>query len=142
MQKDEIYKHCQTKNIEIALCLEKVQAGFPSPANDFIDKKLDLNSLVIKNEAATFFVKVDGTSMEDANIFKDDILVVDRSINPCNGKIIIAILNGEFLVKRLKIIKNKFYLFAENPKFNPIEISKDEDFEIWGVVTYIIHKAK
>ena len=142
MQKDEIYKTCQTKNIEIALCLEKVQAGFPSPASDFIDKKLDLNSLVIKNEAATFFVKVDGTSMEDANIFKDDILVVDRSINPCNGKIIIAILNGEFLVKRLKIIKNKFYLFAENPKFNPIEISKDEDFEIWGVVTYIIHKAK
>jgi len=142
MHKDEIYKNCQTKNIEIALCLEKVQAGFPSPANDFIDKKLDLNSLVIKNESATFFVKVDGTSMEDANIFKDDILVVDRSINPSNGKIIIAILNGEFLVKRLKIIKNKFYLFAENPKFNPIEISKEEDFEIWGVVTYIIHKAK
>ena len=107
-----------------------------------LDKKLDLNSLVIKNESATFFVKVDGTSMEDANIFKDDILVVDRSINPSNGKIIIAILNGEFLVKRLKIIKNKFYLFAENPKFNPIEISKEEDFEIWGVVTYIIHKAK
>lgn len=127
---------------EVPLFAVPIQAGFPSPADDFLEKTLDLNKYLIKHPAATFFVKVQGSSMEDANIFPGDILVVDRSYKAEDGSIIIAVLNGEFTVKRIKTDKGKVYLLAENKSFSPIEISPEMDFEIWGVVTYIIHKAK
>ncbi len=119
-----------------------VRAGFPSPADDFLETPLDLNEHLVKHKAATFFVKVEGSSMEDAFIFAGDILVVDRAEKPQNKKIVLALLNGEFTVKRLIYKNDKIFLHGEKKGFEPIEISPSMDFEVWGVVTYIIHKAK
>ncbi len=119
-----------------------VQAGFPSPAEDYIEKMLDLNDLLVKHPIATFFVRVMGDSMREAGIQSEDILVVDRSLEPAHGKIIVAYLNGEFTVKRLSIVGKQTSLVAENPFYPPLEISEYDDFQVWGVVTYIIHKAK
>ena len=119
-----------------------VIAGFPSPAEDFLEKPLDLNKHLIKHPAATFFVKVEGSSMRDANIFAGDILVVDRSLEHKDKTIVVAIINGEFTLKRLRIKNKKIFLEAENKNFKAIEITSECDFEIWGIVTYIIHKAR
>lgn len=117
----------------------KLSAGFPSPADDFLDKKIDLNEHLIKHPAATFFVRVEGDSMIHAGIFSGDTLIVDRSLQASSGKVVVAVLNGEFLVKRIKKIRNKIFLEAENPKYKPIEITESMPFEIWGVVTAVIH---
>lgn len=129
-------------SIKQPLFLTSIPAGFPSPADDFVDKKLDLNEFLIKNPPATFFVKVLGDSMIDANIHSGDILVVDRSLDAADKKIVIASFNGEFTVKRLKFAGKEFFLESENPKYPTIKITSEMDFEIFGVVTYIIHKAK
>lgn len=121
--------------------LSPVQAGFPSPAEDHIENSLNLNALVVQHPAATFFVRVEGESMVEANIHSGDILVVDRSIPPTSGKIVVAVLNGEFTVKRFIIKNGTVSLRPENPKYSPIRIEADADFQVWGVVTYIIHKA-
>lgn len=121
--------------------LSPVQAGFPSPAEDYIENHLDLNELVVKRPAATFFVKVEGESMADANIHTGDILVVDRSIQASNGKIVVAVVNGEFTVKRFVLRGGGAYLLPENPKYPAIPIDSGSDFRVWGVVTYVIHKA-
>ena len=139
-KKLKIYKSDET-SISIPLFTSPVKAGFPSPAEDFIEETLDLNKYLIKHPAATFFVKVEGDSMIDANIFKNDILIIDRSLSPQDKKIVIAILNGEFTVKRIRILKNKIYLQPENKNYSQIEIPPNSDFEIWGVVTHIIHQA-
>lgn len=129
------------RHLPLPLFNARVQAGFPSPADDSIENRLDLNELMIAHPSATFFVRAIGSSMQGANISDGDILVVDRSITPSNGKIVIAILSGEFTVKRYSIKGNQVTLVPENPDFPPIEISPEMDFEIWGVVTYIIHKS-
>ncbi|MBF0478934.1 MAG: translesion error-prone DNA polymerase V autoproteolytic subunit [Candidatus Omnitrophica bacterium] len=126
--------------MKLPLYVSPVKAGFPSPAEDFIDKKLDLNEHLIKHPAATFFVKVSGDSMLNAGILSGDILIVDRSLEPTNGKIIVAILNGEFTVKYFKKLSGKVVLSAANPKYPDIQITADMDFQIWGVVTNAIHK--
>lgn len=118
----------------------KISAGFPSPADDFVENALDLNIELIKNPAATFFVRVSGTSMKDAGIFDGDILIVDRSIMATNRKVVIAILNGELLVKRLLKNGSQYILMPENTKYKPIYVSKESDLNIWGVVTNVIHK--
>lgn len=118
-----------------------VKAGFPSPTDDHIEGTLDLNELMIKHPAATFFLKAEGESMKNAGILPGDILVVDRALSPENGKIVVAVLNGEFTLKRIKMEKKRLYLIAENPQFPPLEITPEYDFQVWGVVTYIIHKA-
>ncbi len=122
--------------------LSGIQAGFPSPADDYIENQLDINQLVVQHPAATFFVRVEGESMKDANIHTGDILVVDRSIEGSNGKIVVAIMNGEFTVKRLSKTPSGTFLVPENPKFPSIKIGPDSDFQIWGVVTYVIHKTR
>lgn len=122
--------------------LTGVQAGFPSPADNPIEEKLDLHQLLIKNPASTFFVRVEGTSMKNANIHDGDILVIDRALTPQNGKIVLAVLNNEFTVKRIQIEGEKIFLLPENPLFPRIEVTPLTDFQIWGVVSYIIHKAK
>ncbi len=119
---------------------ESVQAGFPSPAQDHLEKQLDLNELLIKHPAATFFVNVQGSSMIDAGIHSGDILIVDRAITPVDGKIVIAVINGEFTVKRLNKKDGQVWLVSENPEFADIHITDEVDFEIWGVVTYVINK--
>ncbi|MCK5394281.1 MAG: translesion error-prone DNA polymerase V autoproteolytic subunit, partial [Candidatus Omnitrophica bacterium] len=99
----------------------------------------DLNEFLIKHPASTFFVKVEGDSMIGAGIHSGDMLIVDRSLKPNSNKIIIAVLNGELTVKRIKIIKNKIYLVPENNDFQSTEVTEDMGFEVWGVVTQVIH---
>jgi DNA polymerase V len=115
-----------------------LNAGFPSPAQDYTELKIDLNKELIKNRDATFFAKVKGKSMQDAGLNEGDILVIDRSLEAENGKIAVCFLDGGFTVKRMKIEKGICWLMPENPEFEPIKVTKDNDFIIWGVVTYII----
>jgi len=128
--------------MKLSFFLTPVQAGFPSPAEDYVEKSLDLNELLIEHPAATFFVRVEGNSMIDAQIHSGDVLIIDRSLSAKSGSIIIAVLNGDFTVKRLVLKKEKTFLMAENPKYPPIEILEENDFQIWGVVTYVIHKIR
>lgn len=119
----------------------KIKAGFPSPATDFVESELDFNKLLIHNKAATYALKADGDSMINAGINSGDILIVDRSIRAESNNIVIASINGDFTVKRVVFEKNRCFLLAENPSYPQIEITKDMDFIIWGVVTYVIHKV-
>ena len=135
------YKPSSNSNISLPLFSARVKAGFPSPADDNIEGRLDLNELVVRHPAATFFVRVEGDSMAGANIQDGDILVVDRAVKATSGKVVVAILNGEFTVKRIQIETTRVLLLPENPQFQPLEVTEEIDFEIWGVVTYIIHKC-
>lgn len=120
-----------------------VKAGYPSPAQDFEEEKLDLNRFIIKHPLSTFLIRVSGNSMKDAGIEDGDILVVDRSLEPRNGDIALCVLNGEFTVKRIKITpENEIYLIPENPDYSEIKIKETDDFQIWGVITYIIHRTR
>ena len=119
-----------------------ISAGFPSMADDFMEKKLDLNELMVKHPAATFFVRVEGNSMQNAGIYSGDILVVDRSIEASNGKIIVAVVNGEFTVKRLIVTPQGISLAPENEAYPSYLISEGSDFQVWVVVTYVIHRAQ
>lgn len=116
-----------------------VQAGFASPADDFIEDYLDLNELLVKHEQATYFVRVVGRSMIGANIYPDDVLIVDRSIEATHNQIILAVVDGEVTVKRLFQQHGRTLLRPENSEFKDIEITGD--LQCWGVVTYIIHRA-
>lgn len=118
---------------------DTISAGFPSPAENEIEDSLDLNELLIKRPSATFFLRVSGSSMIKAGIHHNDILIVDRSIEPSNGKIVIAAINGELTVKRLFIGNNKIQLIAENDSYRPFDITENVDLHIWGVVTNVIH---
>ena len=125
--------------IHTPIYLSNISAGFPSPAEPYLDKTLDLHELMVDHPAATFFVRVSGDSMMGVGILNGDILVVDRSREAKNNDIVVAILFGEFTVKRWVKTKHKAFLQAENPHYSPIEITADSNFEIWGVVTYAIH---
>jgi DNA polymerase V len=137
----EIYAASEGTPIPLPSFESTVPAGFPSPADDYLEKRLDINELVIKHPNATFFVKVEGDSMRDAGIQSGDTLVVDRSIEPAHGKIVVAILNGEFTVKRLLITPSGILLSPENSTFSAIHVQPESDFQVWGIVTYVIHKA-
>ncbi|MCX7120966.1 MAG: translesion error-prone DNA polymerase V autoproteolytic subunit [Gammaproteobacteria bacterium] len=136
---DQVQSYVRTKGYQLPLYSNSVSAGFPSPADDHIEAQLDLNSHLVKNPASTFFVRVSGESMKDVGIFPNDILIVDRSINAVDGKIVIAVVDGELTVKRLKIEKGALFLMPENKDFNPIIVKELQDFSIWGVVTNVIH---
>jgi len=116
-----------------------VPAGFPSPADDYLENQLDLNKYLIQHPAATFFVRVTGDSMIGAGIHSGDILIVDRALEPVNKKVVIAVINGELTVKRLRRQKNRLVLMPENDRYEPIFIENEMDLEIWGVVTSVIH---
>ena len=124
-------------NLPLYSC--KISAGFPSPADDHLEKNLDLNSYLIKNPTATFFVRVNGDSMINAGIHDNDILIVDRSLKPAHGKIVIAVVDGQMTVKRLYKQSGKLFLIPENKNFKPIEITENMSMEIWGVVITAIH---
>ncbi|OHB58511.1 MAG: peptidase S24 [Planctomycetes bacterium RBG_13_44_8b] len=127
-----------TKRLQ-PIFMAKVPAGFPSPAADYEEDKLDLNRHLIKNPPATFFVRVTGDSMVKAGIHDGDLLVVDRSIEPKDKNVVIAVVNGELTVKRIRIRKNKLTLEAENENYQSREINEEMEFEVWGVVTNVIH---
>jgi len=116
-----------------------VSAGFPSPAEDYIEGKLDLNELMVANPAATFFVRVAGDSMIGAGIHHHDILVVDRSLVPAPGRVVIAVVDGELTVKRLVSQDGQLRLRAENPDYPDIIPTENSDWEIWGVVSFVVH---
>jgi DNA polymerase V len=126
--------------LRLPLFSNKVAAGFPSPADDHLEAQLDLNEYLIKNPATTFYVRVEGNSMLGAGIHPDDLLVVDLSLEPRDGNVVIAIVNGEFTVKRLQIAKNKeVSLHPENKNYPVITIKEGMEFRIWGVVTSVVH---
>jgi DNA polymerase V len=123
------------------LYLETVSAGFPSPAEDYVQDFLDLHRLVVKNPASTFFLKVAGCSMQGAGINDGDLLVVDRAREASNGSVVVAAWDGELTVKRLKIKNRRVILVPENPDYPEIDLTDREDAVIWGVVTYVVHKV-
>lgn len=123
------------------LFVTPVPAGFPSPADDYLENQLDLNKHLIKHPAATFFVRVTGDSMIGAGIHSGDILIVDRSLDPEENKVVVVILDGEFTVKRLKKRKGKLLLVSENDAYQPISIEDEAEFEIWGIVTTVLHSV-
>jgi len=127
--------------LEVPLFTAGISAGFPSPADDFIDRKLDLNEFLVAHPAATFFVRVEGTSMIDAGIHPGDILIVDKAVEAKPGSIVIAVIDGEFTVKRYHCAGGRRLLLAENPSFRPIEVTEGMAAEVWGVVNYVIHKV-
>ena len=122
------------------LFLNAVPAGMPAPGDDIIDTGLDLNRHLIQRPAATFFVRVTGDSMTGVGIFSGDLLVVDRSRSASNGSIIVAVVDGELTVKRLRKSGGKSMLLAENPAYGPVPIGEGTDVEVWGVVTAVIHR--
>ncbi|HHV36544.1 MAG TPA: translesion error-prone DNA polymerase V autoproteolytic subunit [Candidatus Cloacimonetes bacterium] len=134
-----IFRYVPGKKISRPVVGATIPAGFPSPAQDYIDGTLDLSEYLIQHPAATFFMYADGYSMIDAGIHPGDLLIVDRAIEPANNKIVVAIVDMEFTLKRLKIEGKRYWLIPENDEFEPIEITEDMDFRIWGVVTYVIH---
>ena len=113
-------------------------SGFGAAADDYMERGIDLNEQLIRNKPATFFMKMNGSSMINAGIFDGDILIVDRSVKPVNGKIVIAVIDGEMLIRRYERTINKLRLIPETPKLSPIEVSEFSDFKIWGVVMHLI----
>jgi DNA polymerase V len=124
---------------QIPLFISAVKAGFPSPADDYIEQTLDFNELLVRRPAATFSFRVSGDSMTGAGIHHGDILVVDRSVRPSNGQVVIAVIDGELTVKRLDTGSGRPVLRPENSAYPAIEVSPGSSFEIWGTVLYSIH---
>ena len=136
----EFYSAETTTELKIPLFESGVSAGFPSPADDYLDLPIDLNEFLIKHPAATFYVRVKGNSMEGAGILNGDLLIVDRAEEPRNKSIVLGVIDGEFTVKRIKKKGSDLYLMPDNPEFKPIKINDNMDFQVWGVVTYVVHK--
>ena len=115
-----------------------VSAGFPSPANDFKETRISLDKVAVKNEAATFYARVTGQSMTGAGLDDGDLLVIDRSLEPQNGKIAVCLIDGDFTVKRLKVEKDCVWLLAENKRYKPIQVTEENELMIWGIVTHVL----
>lgn len=122
----------------LPLYLSAVPAGFPSPAEDFVEATLDLNEYLVRHPAATFFVRVVGDSMQGAGIESGDLLVVDRALEPAGGRIVVAAVAGELTVKRLVERGGSLWLMPANPAFAPLDVTGDESFEVWGVVAAVV----
>lgn len=137
----QFLRSSQQTSLLVPLYSSRVKAGFPSPADDYIEAHLDLNEHLIKHPAATFLVRASGDSMVGVGIHSGDILVVDRSLEATNGKIVIAALNGELTVKRLYHQNGEIKLLAENPDYPSIDVAESFDLVIWGVVTNVIHSV-
>ena len=129
----------ETKTVlELPFVDEGISAGFPSPALDFIDISIDLNKHLIKHPSATFYGRVKGVSLINAGINDGDLLIIDRSLEPINDKIAVCYIDGEFTAKRIKITKNEVWLIPENEDYQPIKVTEDNNFLIWGIVTHVI----
>ena len=126
---------------DIPLYGDAVPAGFPSPADDYLDMDLNLHDYLVQHPSATFCVKAIGDSMVHAGIKSSDVMVIDRALTPKNNDIILAVVDGEFTVKRIKKNDDELYLIPANENYRPVKITEDMDFQVWGVVTFIIHKA-
>lgn len=118
-----------------------ISAGFPSPAEDFKEERLSLDNILVKNKLATFYARVSGQSMVGAGLDDNDLLVIDRSLEPAHNRIAVCFLDGEFTVKRLRVEKDGVWLQPENENYEPIKITEENDFVIWGIVTNVIKKV-
>ncbi|MBW6516710.1 MAG: translesion error-prone DNA polymerase V autoproteolytic subunit [Candidatus Cloacimonetes bacterium] len=136
-----IYRYDAKKKVLRPLIGMKIPAGFPSPAQDYIEDSLDLNEYLIPHPASTYFVRVDGDSMVNAGIYPDDILIVDRSLEASHNRVVIAFLDGELTVKRLQINNGRYLLVPDNKAYPSIQIEDWMEMTIWGVVSYVIHKV-
>jgi len=128
--------------LQLPLADGGIAAGFPSPAQDYIDIKIDLNKELIDNPSSTFYARVKGNSMIDAGISNGDILVIDKSLQPQDGDTAVCYIDGEFTLKYIKIEADAIYLIPANPDFKPIKVTEENDFCIWGIVTYSIKNHK
>jgi len=135
----ELYSCNTDVSLDIPYFEGGVSAGFPSPAEDYINDKLDLNNLLIENPLSTYYIRVVGDSMIGAGIVSGDLLIVDRALEISNNCIVVAYINGDFTVKKIKKTKQKIFLCPENNKYKSIELTKDMDFELFGVVVHAIH---
>lgn len=126
--------------MEIPFISDGIKAGFPSPAADFDGTRISIDQIVVKNATATFYAKASGNSMIGAGIDDGDILVIDKSLEPQDGKIAVCFIDGEFTIKRIKVQENSLLLLPENPTFKPIEVTQENNFIIWGIVTYVVKK--
>ena len=127
------------EQVLIPLLNECISAGFPSPADDYIDIGIDLNEELIRHPTSTFLLRVSGDSMNGAGVHNNDLLIVDRSLNPRPGHIVIAVLDGAFTLKRLVLKGETLCLQAENPHYPSIELQQYDNIQIWGVAMYSIH---
>lgn len=134
----DIYSALTDSELELPVVNGGISAGFPSPALDFVDISIDLNKHLIKHPSATFYGRVKGHSLKNAGIDDGDLLIIDRSLEPANGKIAVCYIDGEFTAKRIKVKKNEIWLMPENENYSPIKVDKDDDFLVWGIVTHVI----
>ena len=137
----KIYQPDTATDREIPVAGSGVHAGFPSPAEDQIEGRLDLNKLAVTHPDATFFARVEGDSMKDDCIEDGDLLVINKSLKPEDGNVVVSYLDGEFTLKRIQIKKGKIYLVPANEKYKVLEVSDDTDFRVWGVVRYVLKKV-
>ena len=131
-----------TTLLELPLAGTAIAAGFPSPAEEYVEIALDLNKELIKHPASTFYARVKGDSMVDAGIQDGDLLVIDKALEPKEGSIAVCYLDGEFTVKRLAVREECVYLMPANAEFKPIKITEENEFLVWGIVAYVIHKPR
>lgn len=136
----QLFKADTSTIITLPYIEQGINAGFPSPADDFLDVSIDLNKELVQNKDATYFARVSGNSMIDAGISDGDLLIIDKSIKPSNGKAAVCFIDGEFTIKWLNITKEVIWLTPANKDFKPIKVTKDNNFMIYGVITYIIKK--
>jgi DNA polymerase V len=140
MKNDQIKLYAASSDLHqnIPLYEDRIQAGFPSPAEDFLDSSIDLNKEFIKNPSSTFFGRVMGDSMNDVGISDGDLLIIDKSLEPTAGKIAVCFLDGEFTVKQIELRDDGCFLVPANAKFKPIQVTADNDFIVWGIVVHVI----
>lgn len=138
----QIFSADTTTELLLPLVDSGISAGFPSPAQDYLDLRLDLNKELISNPSSTFFGRVKGQSMKDAGILDGDILVIDKSLDPQDGDTAVCYIDGEFTLKFIRIEKDAVFLVPANPAFEPIKVTEDNNFCIWGIVTYTIQDHK
>lgn len=136
----EIYSSAVHTELSLPMLPFGISAGFPSPALDFVDISIDLNKHLIDHPSATYYGRVQGESMKNAGINDGDLIIIDKSIEPSNGKIAVCYLDGEFTLKRIKIDSTGLWLMPENEAYSPIQITEDNNLTIWGIVTYVIKK--
>lgn len=140
--KVEIHKIDISSTLPLQYADEGIRAGFPSPAQDYMEQAIDLNKELIRHPASTFYGRVVGDSMKDEGIEEGDILIIDKSLELIDGDLAVCFINGEFTVKRVKLEKDFAWLVPSNPDYQPIKVTKDDEFTIWGIVTYTVKKNR
>ncbi|MDT8346163.1 MAG: translesion error-prone DNA polymerase V autoproteolytic subunit [Flavobacteriaceae bacterium] len=134
----EIFKPQALTEVEIPLVEGGISAGFPSPAQDFSEHSIDLNKALIQHPASTFYGRVTGDSMKDLGIEDGDLVIIDKSLSPKDGKIAVCFIDGEFTMKTIKIEKDCCWLMPANERYAPLRVDEDNDFIVWGIVTHVI----